>query len=65
MQIVLLQEIEGEKADELVKKCPAKVFDIEDIGKGKADPNFWAVLFILHIYWYWTVKSVLHILDGS
>ncbi|XP_057765418.1 uncharacterized protein LOC130986144 [Salvia miltiorrhiza] len=34
-EIVLLQEIEGEKAEELVKKCPVKVFDIEDIGKDK------------------------------
>lgn len=35
MQVVLLEDIVGEKADELVKKCPVKVFDIEDIGKGK------------------------------
>ncbi|KAH6786287.1 RNA polymerase I subunit 43 [Perilla frutescens var. hirtella] len=34
-EIVLLQDIEGEKAEELVKKCPVKVFDIEDIGKGQ------------------------------
>lgn len=32
---MLLQEIEDEIAEELVKKCPVKVFDIEDIGKGK------------------------------
>ncbi|XP_022879176.1 DNA-directed RNA polymerases I and III subunit RPAC1-like isoform X6 [Olea europaea var. sylvestris] len=32
-EVVLLQEVEGEKAEELVKKCPVKVFDIEDIGK--------------------------------
>lgn len=32
---MLLEEIVGEKADELVRKCPVKVFDIEDIGKGK------------------------------
>lgn len=31
---MLLQEIEDDKAEELVKKCPVKVFDIEDIGKG-------------------------------
>lgn len=31
---MLLQEIEGEKAEELVKKCPVKVFDIEEMGKG-------------------------------
>ncbi|XP_047949841.1 DNA-directed RNA polymerases I and III subunit rpac1-like [Salvia hispanica] len=33
-EIVLLEEIVDEKAEELVKKCPKKVFDIEDIGKG-------------------------------
>lgn len=32
---MLLQEIEDEKAEELVEKCPKNVFDIEDIGKGK------------------------------
>lgn len=34
-EVVLLQEIEDEKAEELVKKCPVNVFDIEDIAKGK------------------------------
>lgn len=34
LQVVLLQEVEGDKAEELVKKCPVKVFDIKDIGKG-------------------------------
>ncbi|XP_073153603.1 uncharacterized protein [Henckelia pumila] len=34
-EVVLLQDIEDEKAEELVKKCPVKVFDIEDIGKGR------------------------------
>ncbi|XP_051145215.1 uncharacterized protein LOC127261083 [Andrographis paniculata] len=34
-EVVLLEEIVGEKAEELVKKCPVKVFDIEDIGKGR------------------------------
>ncbi|XAR56809.1 DNA-directed RNA polymerase [Bertholletia excelsa] len=34
-EIVLLQNVEDEKAEELVKKCPVNVFDIEDIGKGK------------------------------
>ncbi|XP_052207643.1 uncharacterized protein LOC127811649 [Diospyros lotus] len=34
-EIVLLQEVENKKAEELVKKCPVNVFDIEDIGKGK------------------------------
>lgn len=47
MQIVLLEDIEGEKADELVKKCPANVFDIEDIAKGKVDPNFCSCFFII------------------
>ncbi|MCL7040808.1 hypothetical protein MKW94_006406, partial [Papaver nudicaule] len=31
-QVVLLQDIEDELAEELVGKCPAKVFDIEDLG---------------------------------
>ncbi|KAL3821143.1 hypothetical protein ACJIZ3_007048 [Penstemon smallii] len=34
-EVVLLQDIEGEKAEELVKTCPVKVFDIEDIGRGR------------------------------
>lgn len=34
-EVVLLKEIEGKKAEQLVKKCPVKVFDIEDIGGGK------------------------------
>ncbi|KAI3892671.1 hypothetical protein MKX03_005105 [Papaver bracteatum] len=34
-EVVLLQDIEDELAEELVKKCPAKVFDIEDLGNGK------------------------------
>lgn len=33
-EVVLLQEIEGKKAEELVKKCPVGVFDLEDIGNG-------------------------------
>ncbi|XP_010248372.1 PREDICTED: DNA-directed RNA polymerases I and III subunit RPAC1 isoform X2 [Nelumbo nucifera] len=34
-EVVLLQEVEDEMAEELVKKCPVNVFDIEDVGKGK------------------------------
>nr|XP_043619085.1 DNA-directed RNA polymerases I and III subunit rpac1 [Erigeron canadensis] len=34
-EVVLLQDIQDEDAEILVKKCPVKVFDIEDIGKGK------------------------------
>lgn len=34
-EVVLLQDIEGKKAEELVKKCPVKVFDIEDVCDGK------------------------------
>lgn len=34
-EVVLLQEVKDEKAEELVKKCPVKVFDIEDVGNGK------------------------------
>ncbi|KAL6570853.1 hypothetical protein OROGR_000403 [Orobanche gracilis] len=34
-EVVLLQEIEDEQAEELVKKCPVGVFDIEDTGKGR------------------------------
>ncbi|MCD7459865.1 DNA-directed RNA polymerase protein, partial [Datura stramonium] len=33
--VVLLRDIEDDEAEALVKKCPVKVFDIEDIGKGK------------------------------
>lgn len=35
-QVVLLQEVKDGKAEELVKKCPVKVFDIEDIGPGES-----------------------------
>ncbi|GER32460.1 DNA-directed RNA polymerase family protein [Striga asiatica] len=35
-QVVLLQEIEDEMAEELVRKCPVGVFDIEDVGQRKA-----------------------------
>lgn len=35
LKVVLLRDIEDDEAEELVKKCPVKVFDIEDIGKGK------------------------------
>ncbi|KAF8413518.1 hypothetical protein HHK36_001508 [Tetracentron sinense] len=34
-EIVLLEEVEDEMAEELVKKCPVNVFDIEDVAKGK------------------------------
>lgn len=34
-EVVLLEDVEGEIADELKKKCPVNVFDIEDIGKGR------------------------------
>ena len=33
--VVLLKEIKNEDAENLVVKCPVKVFDIEDIGNGK------------------------------
>jgi DNA-directed RNA polymerase I and III subunit RPAC1 len=33
-EVVLNEKIEGERAEELVKKCPVKVFDIEDVGNG-------------------------------
>lgn len=33
-QVVLLQKVEDEDAEELVNKCPVNVFDIEDIGNG-------------------------------
>ncbi|KAL5974343.1 hypothetical protein ACLOJK_031007 [Asimina triloba] len=32
-EVVLKEEILDEKAEELVKKCPVHVFDVEDIGK--------------------------------
>ncbi|XP_027063281.1 uncharacterized protein [Coffea arabica] len=38
-EVVLLQEVKGVKAEELVNKCPVKVFDIEDIGKGGKRAN--------------------------
>nr|CAB3452695.1 unnamed protein product [Digitaria exilis] len=31
-EVVFLKQIEGDEAEELVKKCPVKVFDIEDLG---------------------------------
>uniref|UniRef100_A0A7N0T814 DNA-directed RNA polymerases I and III subunit RPAC1 n=2 Tax=Kalanchoe fedtschenkoi TaxID=63787 RepID=A0A7N0T814_KALFE len=34
-EVVLLKQIEDAKAEELVKKCPVNVFDIEDIGNGR------------------------------
>ncbi|KAL7088127.1 hypothetical protein ACP275_13G109400 [Erythranthe tilingii] len=34
-EVILLQEIEDEKAEELIQKCPVNVFDMEDIGKGR------------------------------
>ncbi|CAA0815398.1 RNA polymerase I subunit 43 [Striga hermonthica] len=34
-EVVLLQEIEDEMAEELVRKCPIGVFDIEDVGNSK------------------------------
>lgn len=34
-EVVLLEEVEDEAAEELKAKCPVGVFDIEDIGKGK------------------------------
>jgi DNA-directed RNA polymerase I and III subunit RPAC1 len=33
--VVLLKEFEGKHAEELVKVCPKKVFDIEDMGQGR------------------------------
>lgn len=34
-EVVLLKEIKGDDAENLVAKCPVKVFDIEDLGKGE------------------------------
>ncbi|KAG6541008.1 hypothetical protein Mapa_017581 [Marchantia paleacea] len=34
-EIVLTEVLEDDLAEELVAKCPAKVFDIEDLGKGR------------------------------
>lgn len=34
-EIVLLEDVEDEDAEKLVKTCPVNVFDIEDIGSGK------------------------------
>nr|CAD1839390.1 unnamed protein product [Ananas comosus var. bracteatus] len=33
--VVFLKEVTGADAEELVKKCPVNVFDIEDLGNGK------------------------------
>lgn len=33
-----MEDVEDEDAEKLVNTCPVKVFDIEDIGKGK---DFW------------------------
>ncbi|CAN6204972.1 unnamed protein product [Urochloa humidicola] len=33
-EVVILEQIEGDEAEELVKKCPVNVFDIEDLGNG-------------------------------
>lgn len=33
-EVTLLKELRGEEAQQLVKKCPMKVFDIEDLGGG-------------------------------
>lgn len=34
-EVVLTKDVKDELAEELVSKCPAKVFDIEDIGRGR------------------------------
>jgi len=33
-EVFFLEQIEGDEAEELVKKCPVNVFDIEDLGNG-------------------------------
>ncbi|KAG9440292.1 hypothetical protein H6P81_020457 [Aristolochia fimbriata] len=33
-EVIMLQEVKDKKADELVRKCPVNVFDIEDCGDG-------------------------------
>jgi hypothetical protein len=33
--VILKEEIKGDQAEELVKKCPVHVFDIEDLGPGE------------------------------
>ncbi|XP_006654023.1 DNA-directed RNA polymerases I and III subunit rpac1 [Oryza brachyantha] len=34
-EVVLSEEFKGDDAEELVKKCPVNVFDIEDLGNGE------------------------------
>lgn len=34
-EVVLLEEVEDDHAEELVQKCPVNVFEIEDFGKGR------------------------------
>ena len=46
---MLLQDIEDEKAEELVKKCPVSVFDIEDIAKGRVVLSLYN-LFCMAVY---------------
>ncbi|CAI8596776.1 unnamed protein product [Vicia faba] len=34
-EVILMKDVKDDLAEELVSKCPVKVFDIEDIGKGR------------------------------
>lgn len=34
-EVVLLEDVQDELAEELVEKCPVKVFDVEDLSKGR------------------------------
>lgn len=34
IQVVLLEDIEDDLAEELKNKCPVNVFDMEDLGRG-------------------------------
>ena len=41
-QVVLLEDLRDDLAEELVQKCPVNVFDIEDLSNGRE--TWWALL---------------------
>jgi hypothetical protein len=46
-----MEDVMDEMAEELVNKCPAKVFDIEDIGEGNSVFVF-ALLVLTRSYFF-------------
>jgi hypothetical protein len=51
LQVELNEDIEGAEADELVAKCPVKVFDIEDLGKGTLHKTFTSICIKAREFW--------------